>query len=335
MRDPSGDPTMQWTFRLLTALLAVICTLAPLPASAADPYPAQPVKLVVSWPAGGGVDVFARALAVKLGERWKKEVIVDNKPGASGIVGASAVANARPDGYTLLLSTDQELLSNQFLFSKLPYSPTKSFIPVVRTMEAPMVIVVKADSPYQNVKELVDAAKKSPGKINYGSNGPGTHVHVAFNWFALKAGAQFAHIPYKGAAPAIQAVLGGEIDMTAVGLSAAEPFLKSNMLRAIAITSPSRIKAIPTVPTLTEFGYDVNVQFLTALVAPAGTPPDVVAKIARDVKQILADPAFVQHDIERFGSVAIGDTPNEFANYLVKASPLYAERIGATNVKLD
>jgi len=305
-------------------------------ALAADSFPSQTVRLVVAWPPGGSTDVFSRALAQKLSERWKRGVIVENRPGASGVIGATYVANAKPDGHTLLMATDQELLSNQFLFSQLSYSPTKSFAPITRVLDAHLVLIVRSDSPYQNVAQLVDAAKRAPGKLTFASNGPGSHLHVAMNWFAMKAGIELTHVPYKGGAPAIQAVMAGDVDMTAVPLSAVEPFLKSNNVRALAVTAPQRLEPLAAVPTLKELGYDVDYSLLTvSIVAPANTPRDVTEKIARDVKDVMADRAFRAEQADRYGYITIVDTPTEFANYLVTAAPLYRARIEATNVKLD
>lgn len=322
------SPLSRW--RMVVALVASLA----LPATAADPYPSQPVRLVVGWAAGGAVDALARALALKLGERWKREVIVENKPGASEIIGATTVASAKPDGHTLFMATDTALQSNEFLFSKLPYS-IKSFAPVTRVSNSPLVLLVRAESIYQSVPQLVAAAKQSPGKITYSSNGLGGQGHLASNWFAVKADVQFTHVPYKGGAPAMQAVLAGEVDMVAVGLGTAGSFLQSGKLRALAVTSPKRMPVLPAVPSLTELGYDVDVQVLNAIVAPAGTPPDIVAKIATDVAEIIADPAFSARNIEKVGNIAIGDSPKEFADYLVRDASRYRAQISAANVKLD
>lgn len=323
---------MRQTLRIAAGLL---CASLAWSAAAADPYPSQPVRLVIGYAPGGSTDVFARALAQKLGERWKKEVYVDNKPGASEIIGATAVANAKPDGHTLLVATDQALLSNPFLFSKLTYDPNKSFVPVVRAVSSPMLLLVRANSPYKNVSELVETAKREPGKITYSSNGPGAHMHQALNWLGVKGGAKFTHVPYKGGGPAIQAVLAGEVDMTTVPLAVAESFLKANTLRALAVTSPKRIPVLPEVPSLAELGYDVDVQALVSIVAPAGTPAVIVNKISDDVRAIVNDPAFAAAEINRYGYFVIGDTPKQFADYLAQAASVYRARISAADVKLD
>ncbi|WPB55913.1 tripartite tricarboxylate transporter substrate binding protein [Xylophilus sp. GOD-11R] len=331
----AGHFAKRMAVRIGSWLTALLLSALPPAALAADVYPSQPVRLIVGYAPGGSTDVFARALAQKLSEKWKREVFVDNRPGGSEIVGAAAVASAKPDGYTLLLSTDQALLSNQFLFHKLPYDPVKGLLPIIRTMDAPMVMVVRANSPYQNVAQLLDAARRDPGKVSYSSNGPGGHIHQALNWLAVKAGVKFIHAPYKGGGPAMQAVLAGDVDMTAVPLSVAEPFLKSNTLRPLAATSARRLPVLADTPTLAELGYDVVVQALTAVVAPAGTPLDVVAKIATDVKAIVAEPVFAEREIVRYGCFAIGDDPREFSQYLARAASIYQARVVAADVKLD
>lgn len=302
-------------------------------ASDADTYPSQPVRLVVGWSAGGYTDVLARAFAARLGEKWKQSVIVDNRPGASEIIGASFVANSKPDGLTLFLSTDQALQSNEYLYSKLPYNPSRSFAPIMRLATAPAALLVRADSPYQNLDQLIKAAKSTPGKLTYGSNGMGSQGHIIVNWFAVKAGIQLTHVPYKGGAPATQALMAGEIDMLPIGLGGLD--LKASKLRALAITSSTRISTMPDLPTFVESGHDVDFQVMFALVAPASTPPAIVAKIAEDGKAILADPAFSRTQIERFGNFVVADDPRSFAEFLTKDAPRVRARIVAADVKLD
>jgi tripartite-type tricarboxylate transporter receptor subunit TctC len=300
---------------------------------AADPYPARTVRLVVGWPAGGYTDALARALAVRLGQKWKQQVIVDNRPGASEIIGASFVASAPPDGYTLFMATDQALMANEFLYSKLPYKAARAFAPVTRVAMAPSALLVRADSPYETLAQLVDAAKRNPDKLTYGSNGSGSQGHIIGNWFAQTAGIRLTHVPYKGGAPALQALMGGEIDMLPLPLAGLD--LKASKLRALALTSDKRSPSAPDVPTFSECGYDVDVRTLFSLVAPAATSPAIVSAVARDVKEILSDPSFSQPQIERFGNASVGDTPREFAQFLESEAPKVRARILAANVKLD
>lgn len=322
--------------RAIRVMLACVCTSAILPVLAADPYPSQTVKLIVGFPAGGGTDVLARSLAVKLSERWKREVIVENRTGGSEVIAASAVASAAPDGYTLYMATDAALQLNQFLFTKLPYNASKSFSPILRVATSPLVMVVNSKSPYQTVGQLLDAATQSPGKITYASSGAGSPLQVAFEWLALKAGVQLTHVPYRGGAPAVQSVLAGDVNVTAVPLSVVESFIKSNMLRALAVTSPRRLTAMPSVPSLEELGYaDMDVQVLNALVAPANTPKELIAKIAADAREIITTPEFSAQQVDRFGFVLVADTPAEFADYLIKDEARQRNRIRTLKLKLD
>lgn len=307
------------------------------PVSAAEPdaYPTQPVRIVVGWPAGGYTDALARAFAARLSERWKQSVVVDNRPGASEIIGAAFVANAKPDGTTLFLTTDQALQSNEYLYSKLPYSPSKSFAPIIRIATAPGALLVRADSPYQNLQQIVDAARRAPKKLTYGSNGAGAHGHLRGSLFASRAGIEMTHVPYKGSAPAQQALLSGEIDMLSNSLGSFERLVEAGRLRALAVTSLKRVSTLPDVPTFAELGYAVDVQNLYSFVAPAGTNAQVVAKVAREVKDILAEPAFRRQYIESFGSFVVADDPKTFAEFLAADAPRVRALIGLADVKLD
>lgn len=318
-----------------TVMLSAFCAGIALSSFAAEPYPSQSVRLVVGWAPGGYTDALARALAARLTDRWKTQVVVDNRPGASEIIAASMVSSAKPDGYTLFFATDQALLANQFLYSKLPYSASRNFVPVTRVATAPAAVLVRADGPYSTLRDLVEAARRAPGKLTYGSNGPGSQGHLIGNWFAVKAGVQLTHVPYKGGAPAVQALLAGEVDMVPIGLGSVGAHLKANTLRALAVTSPKRIPGMPDVPTFIDAGYDVEVQVMFAMVAPAGTDANIVTKIARDVREIITEPGFAESQIERHGNFVVGDTPQEFADYLANDVPRVRARIAAAKVKLD
>lgn len=314
-------------------VLSALCAAVADAAFSADTYPTHPVRLVVGWPPGGYTDVLARALAARLSQKWKQQVIIDNRPGASEIIGASFVASALPDGYTLFMATDQALLANPFLYPNLAYNPRQAFAPVTRVATAPSALLIRADSPYEDLAQLVDAAKRDPEKLTYGSNGPGSQGHVIGNWFAQKAGIRLTHVPYKGGAPALQALMAGEIDMLPLPLGGLD--LKASKLRAVGLTSDKRSPAAPDVPTFTESGYDVVIKTLFSLVAPAGTSPAIVSTVADDVKAILADPSFAQTQVERFGNTVVADSPREFAEFLTAEAPRVRARILATNVKLD
>jgi tripartite-type tricarboxylate transporter receptor subunit TctC len=307
------------------------------PAQAQD-WPKRPVRIVVPYPPGAGAaDLLARKLGEKLAQKWKQPVIIDNKTGAVEIIAATDVAHAKPDGYTLLMSTEAALETNQFLYSKLPYDPEKDFTPITRLTEGPYIYVVRSDSPYQTMQQMVAAAKAKPGKISYGSNGIGGNVHIAVNWLSIKAGkVELLHVPYRGAVPTMQGLIGGEIDFAALPLPAVAGFLSEKRVRAIATSGSMRLRSMPDVPTTGELGYDDTVvQVMFALSGPAKLPADITNMIARDVTAVLKDSDFVAQNVEPFGFVAIGDSPEEFARFLAKDREKQRERVKAANVKMD
>jgi tripartite-type tricarboxylate transporter receptor subunit TctC len=319
-------------------LLALACVLQTGPAAAqnAASYPSRPVKLVVAYVPGGIFDIFGRAIAQRLTEVWKQSVLVENKPGASEIIGAQTVATAAPDGYTLFVSSETALQTNPLLYTKLPYDPIKDFAPIIRIAEGTRVLVVRPDSPIKSLKDLEDAARKAPGTITYGTSGVGTPVHILQNWFGIQTNTQYNHIPYKGTVQTVQDLVGGQLDFTWAPLPLVEPFIKSGRLRAIAVTGRDRMTALPDVPTLTELGHPgMDMNLMISLVAPARTPPDIVAKIARDVRAILRDKHFEQQVTLANAFTTVADTPQEFAESLKDEAPLFKEKIKALNVHLN
>jgi tripartite-type tricarboxylate transporter receptor subunit TctC len=325
----------QWWW---TGLLAAACVLHGGHAAAgpASGYPERPVKLIVAYIPGGIFDIFGRAIAQRLTEVWKQSVVVENKPGASEIIGAQAVATAAPDGYTLFVSSETALQTNPVLYAKLPYDPVKDFAPIIRIAEGTRVLVVRQDSTLKSLKDLEEAARKAPGKISYGTSGVGTPVHILQNWFGIQTGTQYNHIPYKGSVQAVQDLVGGQLDFTWAPLPLVEPFIKNGRLRPLAVTGRARMTALPDVPTLTELGHpDMDMNLMISLVAPARTPPDIVAKIARDVRAVLRDKRFEQQVTLANAFTTVADTPQEFAASLQEEAPAFREKIKALNVRFD
>ena len=323
--------------RRVLLILMVLLSVARLPEASAQDWPAKPVTIVVPYSPGGAVDILARALAERLTGRWRQPVVVDNRAGAAEAIAAVSVARAKPDGLTLFLATEVGLETNPLLFSKLAYNPATDLTPITRVIEGSLVYVVRADSPYRNIKQLVQAAKEQPGKISYGSSGNGGAVHLAVNWFAKISGdTPFLHIPYRGSAPAVQDLIAGQVTFTAAPLSLVAPFIKEGRLVAIATTGQSRIQSLSSVPTLSELGYpDAVVTFMFGLVGPAKLPPDLAAKIAADVASVAHEPSFVASQIEANGFVLTTETPAQFARYLSGNAEKQRARVKAANVQLD
>ncbi|HSW20018.1 MAG TPA: tripartite tricarboxylate transporter substrate binding protein [Ramlibacter sp.] len=322
--------------RLLAALLAAAFIHA-LPATAADAWPDKPVTLVVPYAAGGGLDTFVRALAPKLSLRWKQPVVIDNRAGGTEVIAAASVIRARPDGYTLFMATDVALETNPFLFSKLPYSPLNDFTLITRLVRGSLVYVVRADSPVRTIQQLVTLGKEQPGKISYGSTGPGGMPHIAMNWFATVSGnTPFLHVPYRGSAPAMQDLLAGQVVFSAGPLSFMEPFIKEGRVRPLAVTAATRLKGLPDVPTLQELGYaDTVNEFSFAVVGPPKMPAELASRIAADMGAAVNDPDFLARQVEPFGFVVSTETPPEFTRYLTSVQDKVKARVKAANVQLD
>src|SRR5438034_5972010 len=255
------------------ALAAALLVVAAPVALGQVAYPTKPVRLVVPFPAGGTTDLLARAAAQKLSEAWGQQVIVDNRPGAAGNIGAELVAKAAPDGYTLLMGTVGTHAINASLYAKMPYDHVKDFAPVILVAGVPNVLVVNPSLPVHSVQELIAYAKANPGKLNFASSGSGTSIHLSGELFKVMTGVQMTHVPYKGSAPALQDLLGGQVQLMFDNLPPSLPQIKAGRLRALAVTSATRAPALPDVPTVAEAGlpgFEASSWF--GVLAPAGTP---------------------------------------------------------------
>ncbi len=277
------------------AALALIAASLAAPftsAIAADPWPVKPVRLVVPFPPGGGTDIVARSMGQKLAERLQQPVIIDNKPGASTIIGTDAVAKAQPDGYTLLLSGSTSYTVNPALRAKLPYDPVRDLSPIAIVARTPLVLVVNAAAPYRTVNELITAARAQPKGIRYATFGAGSGPHLAGELFALAGNVKLQDVPYKGSAQAAMAIIGGEIEMGIDTVASVTPHIKSGKLRALGIVGAARSSLLPDVQTLAELGLpEATFDAWYALAAPAHTPEAVIARMAREVSAVIADPA--------------------------------------------
>lgn len=301
--------------RLLSALLTTLLAWSAAPtqaqAPAAQPFPTRPVTVVVPFPPGGGTDVGARLVAQRLSLKWGQPVLIDNKAGASGMVGADVVARAKPDGYTLLVGNVGTQSVNPSLYKKMSYDPDRAFAPVSMIAELPLVLLITPSLPYQSVKDLVAAAKSEPGKLSYASSGSGGAPHLAAEIFRKSGGVNMLHVPYKGGGPAVTDLMAGHVDILFATVLESIGHIKSGKLRGLAVSSASRSPALPDMPTVAESlpGFDTGSWI--GMLAPAGTPPALVEKISADVREVLAQPDTRQTLILQ-GATPLGLTPAAF-----------------------
>lgn len=286
---------------LLAAAGLATCLAVP---SAWAAYPEKAIRLIVPFTAGGATDVVGRILAEELGKVLEASTFVDNRDGAAGVIGVQVAAQAPPDGYTLIIAGNSLYTSHKTLYPKLPYDPQKDFEPVARVAAGSHIIVVRPDSPFKDVRELIKAAQAKPEGISYGSGGKGTSVHLASELFQLQAGAKFLHVPYRGTSLAVTGLLSGDTDLMFDTTASAFPRIKAGKLRTLGITSKERDPGLPDVPTVAEQGLpDYEVLFWLGLYAPKGTPPDVLKKLDEATRQVLAQ------DHVRTRLAAAGVTP--------------------------
>jgi tripartite-type tricarboxylate transporter receptor subunit TctC len=302
----------------------------------AQNYPAKPIRLIVPYPAGGATDFFARLVFPKLGDALGQPVVVENRPGAGTAIGASEVARSTPDGYTLLLGDAGTYAFNPTLYKKLSYDPAKDFAPVSLTGRFALILavnptVLKAGS----LKEFVDAAKRSPGKIDYGAPGPGSPIHLAMELFKQRAGISMTPIPYKGGADALSDLIGGRIGALFPDIATGLPQIRAGKIRALAVASEKRVAALPDLPTVGESGYPgFEAWAWQGFVAPAGTPRDVVMKLNGAFAKVMADPAITQR-LSESGFEPQTSTPDQFAAYMKSEIAKWAKVIRDSNISLD
>ena len=323
--------------RLLTTVVLAASAALSLPALAQGPaFPDKPVMLVVPFPPGGPTDAMARTLAAEMKDKLGQPVIVENRAGAGGNIGAEYVARAAADGQTLLFGTSGPLAINVSLYKKQGYNPETSFAPIIRLGHLPNILVVNPSVPANNLQELVAYAKKNPDKLSYASSGNGASSHLAGILFNKMAGTQIMHIPYKGTGPALNDLLGGQVSMSFTDILTALPYIKAGKLRAIGLASAQRSEALPDLPTLSEQGlkgYDVSVFF--GIVAPKDTPADVVNTLNQAFKTALADPT-IEQTLRMQGIVEAQDkTPQGLSSFITTEVPKWRELIQSANVSID
>lgn len=319
--------------RLSITFILAVMALGSFDASASE-WPDRPVKIVIPFAAGGATDLLGRALANELGKIWKQSVIVDNRPGAGGALGAEVVAKAPSDGYTLLLASGSMFTVNPHIYSRLSYS-TKSFELITKVASGPMVVTVNADIPAKNVQELVAYAKANPAKVNFASAGNGSQVHMAGESFAEATGIDITHIAYKGEGPAYADLLAGVVQMAVGNINAISPLLKTGKIRALAVTGKDRVALLPDVPTVGEVGlpnYDFTGWF--ALGAPAATPKALTDKMYRSVQQAMAQPGMKKYLADQ-GMTPTLSAPGKLADDIARESGRWKELVAKRKIAVN
>lgn len=321
------------TPRSRRALSALALTFAA-SLAAAQAFPTKPITLVVPFPPGGSSDALARSLTTGLSQRLGQPVIVESRPGAGATVGADFVAKAKPDGHTLLMGAVHHAIATS-VYRKLPYDFEKSFAPITTVALVPNVLVVNAKSTATDVKGLVALAKSQPGKLSYGSNGNGTVQHLIGTQFARQSGVELLHVPYKGSAPLTTDLLGGQVDMSFDTLTPLVPHIQGGKLRALAVTTARRSGTLPDVPTLAESGlagFDQGTWF--GILAPAATPPEIVAKLNAEMVRIIQSPDF-QKRMDEIGAEPVADTSAQMAQRIKDDTAKYAKLVKEAKVAID
>lgn len=317
------------------SLLLALATLALSPALAQD-FPSKPVRLIVPYPPGGGVDGLARPLADQLSKVWRQPVLVDNKPGAGTIIGGEAVVKAPADGYTLFFTTDSSITSNPHLYKNMSFDPIKDLAPVTQLIDLHQMVVVHPSVAANTMQELVAAAKAKPDTLNYGSYGSGSQPHLLFESLKAQTGIQITHVPYKGIAPALTAALSGEVQMTLGGAATTAEHIAAGKLKALAIARQERLALYPNVPTLREAGFpDIDPRPWYGLFAPSATPRALVDKIQKDIAAILADREFSDRHVAGKGYTGVASTPEAFAAFIRSDLDYKARLIAVSGAKAE
>jgi len=319
----------------IAAIAIGAAALSAVLAAHAQSYPNKPIRLVVPYPAGGATDFFARAVFTRMSDSLGQQVLVENRPGAGTSIGASEVARSAPDGYTLLLGDAGTYAFNPTLYKRLAYDPVKDFAPVSLTGRFALILAVNSSMPAKSLKEFVDAAKRQPGKIDYGAPGPGSPIHLAMEFFKQRAGLVMTPIPYKGGADAMNDLIGGRIPAMCLDIASGLPQIRGGKLRALAVASDKRVAALPDLPTIGESGYPgFEAWAWQGFVAPAGTPRAVIDKLNSEFAKVMADPAIKQR-LSESGFEPQTSTPEQFGAYLKSEIAKWQKVIRDSNISLD
>jgi tripartite-type tricarboxylate transporter receptor subunit TctC len=312
------------------ALLALAATTA-----LAQPYPSKPIRIVVPFAAGGNVDITARLVAPGLQETLGQPILVENKPGAGGTIGADSVAKAVPDGYTLLMGSNSTFSVAPSLYPRNPYHPVRDFAPVIAIATAPFVLVTHPALPAKSAKELVERAKAEPRKLTMSSAGTGSSNHLVGELFQDISGARFTHVPYKGSGQALNDLMGGQVDLHFDQITSAVGHIQSGKLRALMVTAPQRVPMLPDVPTAREAGYATfEATNVTGLLAPAGTPREIVERLNAATQKVLASTT-LRERLAQIGAEGVGGTPEQFGAYIQEDFAKWTRIVKQANVKVE
>ncbi|PHY05894.1 MAG: ABC transporter substrate-binding protein [Alcaligenaceae bacterium] len=323
--------TLCWQLTFALGALAVGSAQAQ-----SQPYPSRPIKMVVPYPAGGNADITGRVIAKKMGALLNVPVIVENRSGANGMIGTDAVVKAAADGYTLLMAASGPIVINPVLYAKVPYDPVKDLLPISQVLSFQYVLVVPSSSALNSLKEIVQQGKAQPGKLSYGSTGIGGGGHLAGEMFSMLSGSQFNHVPYKGSAPALVDLLGGQLAFTFDTVLTASPLIQDKRLRAFAVSGPQRARSLPNIPTMQEAGFkDFDITQFVGLLAPAGTEPAMIQRLNAVTVQALQDPEVIEALQTKGGNDLVGNSSAAFADLIKRELTMYGALIKRAEIKAE
>lgn len=331
--SPRGSKRRHW---LAAGAIAAACLgLAPLPATAQDAWPARPIRLVVPFTPGGVTDTSARVVAEFLGRRLGQNVVVDNKPGASGNIGMALVKEAPADGYTLALAFDGTMVINPHVFAKLPFDTLKDFSPIGKIGNATLILVANPNAPVKSLAELIAVSKTTPGGLSFGTSGTGGTPHIAGELLKMRTGANLTHVPYKGGGQALTDVVGGSIPLVYTAVAGAHGFVKNGKLNALAVSSARRSSSLPDVPTFAEAGVpDFVVDSWVGLLAPAGLPPAIATRLNTELNAVLNDPE-AREKLRVLGIEATPGSAAQFRDEMARDLARYGPVVKAAGIKID
>ena len=317
-------------------LLSLLAALGATPCAAfAQAYPTKAVRLIVPFPPGGAVDILGRAIATRLTEQLGQQVVIENRAGAGGALGGEMAAKAAADGYTLLMGSTTTMSINQYLYTKLPYDPARDFVPVTLVAFVPHVLVAGPAAPAQTLRDFIAYAKANPGKVNYASAGNGTPHHIAGEMFKQMAGIDMVHVPYKGTGPALTDLVGGQVSFMSVEILAAMPMVSAGKLHALGIATAQRNPGAPNLPTVAEAGLPgFEVTSWYGVLAPAGTPREVTARLSAEIARIVASADFRER-LAALGATPVGNSPDEFGIFMRRESAKWEKAVKASGARLD